>query len=52
MSIVLDGTLGIQRDNHGNVANVVWFLYGLPEDAVSPKTPFFLTKVLELGRRR
>ncbi len=49
MSIVLDGTLGIQRDNHGNVANVVWFLYGLPEDAGKPENAVFLNQSFGAG---
>jgi len=42
MSIVLDGTVGIQRDQNGEIANVVWFLYGLPWDGGEPRNAVFL----------
>ncbi|OJS99823.1 hypothetical protein [Marinobacter nauticus] len=44
MSIVLDGTVGIQRDQNGEVANVVWFLYGLPWDSGEPRNAVFLNE--------
>lgn len=44
MSIVLDGTVGIQRDQSGQVANVIWFLYGLPADCGEPKNVVFLNE--------
>ncbi|KPQ29143.1 MAG: hypothetical protein HLUCCX14_07655 [Marinobacter excellens HL-55] len=44
MSIVLDGIVGIQRDQNGDVANVVWFLYGLPLDGGDPKNAVFLNE--------
>lgn len=49
MSVVLDGTLGIQRDNQGNVANVVWFLYGLPAEAEPPENAVFLNQSFGAG---
>lgn len=44
MSIVLDGTVGIQRDQSGEVANVIWFLYGLPTDCGEPENVVFLNE--------
>lgn len=44
MSIVLDGTVGIQRDDRGDIANVVWFLYGLPQDDGEPRNAVFLNE--------
>ncbi|MBN7771266.1 hypothetical protein KUV44_08265 [Marinobacter daepoensis] len=44
MSVVLDGTVGIQRDRNGDVANVVWFLYGLPCDGGVPENVVFLNE--------
>lgn len=42
MAVVLDGTVAIQRDQNGEVANVIWFLYGLPHSGGAPKDAVFL----------
>lgn len=44
MSIVLDGTLGIQRGPEGRILNVVWFLYGLPDSESVPENVVFLNQ--------
>ena len=44
MSIVLDGTLGIQRGPEGRILNVVWFLYGLPDSESVPENVVFLNR--------
>ncbi len=44
MSIVLDGTLGIQRGPEGRIVNVVWFLYGLPDSESVPENVVFLNQ--------
>lgn len=49
MSIVLDGTLGIQRDPTGGIANVVWFLYGLPVTGCKPENVVFLNESFGRG---
>ncbi|WP_432210140.1 hypothetical protein [Marinobacter alkaliphilus] len=44
MAIVLDGTVAIQRDQSGDVANVIWFLYGLPASGGAPNNAVFLNE--------
>lgn len=44
MAIVLDGTVAIQRDQSGDVANVIWFLYGLPASGGTPNNAVFLNE--------
>lgn len=49
MAIVLDGTVGIQRDQNGEVANVIWFLYGVPTDSGEPENVVFLNESFGVG---
>lgn len=49
MSIVLDGTLGIQRDPSGDIANIIWFLYGLPVANCEPENVVFLNESFGRG---
>lgn len=49
MAIVLDGTLAIQRDEDQRIANIVWFLYGLPETASRPDNAVFLNESFGQG---
>ncbi|PCM44270.1 hypothetical protein [Marinobacter sp. ANT_B65] len=44
MSIVLDGTVGIQRTYDGSITNVIWFLYGLPVTDSEPRNAVFLSE--------
>lgn len=44
MAVVLDGTLGIQRNQSGDIENIIWFLYGLPTDSGAPKNAVFLNE--------
>ncbi|MEQ9547809.1 MAG: hypothetical protein RIK85_17560 [Marinobacter sp.] len=44
MAIVLDGTLAIQRDDQKSIANIIWFLYGLPETTGQPQEAIFLNE--------
>lgn len=44
MAVVLDGTLGIQRNAAGEIENIIWFLYGLPTDAGRPGNVVFLNE--------
>lgn len=49
MAIVLDGTLAIQRDDENRIANIIWFLYGLPETAGKPEQAVFLNESFGQG---
>jgi len=44
VSIILDGTVGIQRGSDGSIANVIWFLYGLPVTDSEPQNAVFLSE--------
>src|SRR5690554_8117597 len=44
MAIILDGSLGIQRDEEQQIANIEWFLYGLPDTEAAPEDVVFLNE--------
>ena len=44
MAIILDGSLAIQRDEERQIANIEWFLYGLPDTEAAPEDVVFLNE--------
>ncbi|RBP25046.1 hypothetical protein DET50_12439 [Marinobacter pelagius] len=49
MAIVLDGTLAIDRDEDGEICNIIWFLYGLPQAIGEPFGAVFLEEAFGEG---